>query len=114
MNIKKQLKYYDAEINFIPRITDDENPCLFEFVDFCYWAGLEAGFTKEQLNNYFTKEISKYYDDTTREQKIASDILNFIKTYAYSKESKYVNFRVDNGSKGVINAIIQYIEDCYL
>ena len=28
MEIKKQLKYFDAEIKFIPTITDDSNPCL--------------------------------------------------------------------------------------
>ena len=61
MEIKKQLKYFDAEIKFIPTITDDSNPCLFEFIDFCYQAGLEAGFSKELLNTYFTEKISKYY-----------------------------------------------------
>ena len=37
------------------------NPCLFEFIDFCYQAGMESGFSKEQLNTYFTEKISKYY-----------------------------------------------------
>ncbi len=63
MKIKKQLKYFDAEIKFIPTITDRSNPCLFEFIDFCYQAGLEAGFSKEQLNTYFTEKISKYYEN---------------------------------------------------
>ncbi len=47
-------------------------------------------------------------------QKVAYDILNIIKTYAYSKRPEYVQFRVNNGSKGVIDAIIQYIMDTYL
>lgn len=47
-------------------------------------------------------------------QKVAYDILNIIKTYAYSKHPKYVQFRVNNGNKGVIEAIIQYIIDTYL
>ena len=49
----------------------------------------------------------------TEKQKVAYDILNIIKTYAYSKHPKYVQFRVNNGSKGVIDAIIQYIIDTY-
>lgn len=49
----------------------------------------------------------------TEKQKVAYDILNIIKTYAYSKRPEYVQFRVNNGSKGVINAIIQYIIDTY-
>ena len=114
MDIKLQLKYYDAEIKFIPRITDDENPCLFEFIDFCYQAGMEAGFSKEKLNKYFTENISKYYDDKTNNQDIVNDILNIVKTYAYSTDSKYIQFRANNGSKGVIDAIIQDITDKYL
>ena len=66
MNIKLQLKYYDAEIKFTPRITDDENPCLFEFIDFCYQAGMKAGFSKEELNEYFTENISKYYNEAEK------------------------------------------------
>ena len=62
MNVKIPLKYFDVEINFIPTITDSRKPVLFEFIDFCYQAGLEIGFTKEQLNTYFTEKISKYYN----------------------------------------------------
>lgn len=61
MNIKIPLKYFDAEMIFTPTITNDEKPILFEFIDFCYQAGLKAGFTNEQLNEYFTEKISKYY-----------------------------------------------------
>ena len=50
----------------------------------------------------------------TDQQQVAYDILNIIKTYAYSKEDKYIQFRVNNGSKGVIDAIIKYIKDVYL
>ena len=114
MDIKLQLKYYDAEIKFTPTITDDRNPCLFEFIDFCYQAGMEAGFSKEKLNKYFTENISKYYDDKTNNQDIVNDILNIVKTYAYSTDSKYIQFRANNGSKGVIDAIIQDITDKYL
>lgn len=71
MDIKLQLKYYDAEIKFIPRITDDENPCLFEFIDFCYQAGMEAGFSKEKLNEYFTENISKYYNKSEEMSKVS-------------------------------------------
>ena len=51
---------------------------------------------------------------SNEKQKVAYDILNIIKTYAYSKRPEYVQFRINNGSKGVINAIIQYIIDTYL
>lgn len=51
---------------------------------------------------------------SNEKQKVAYDILNIIKTYAYSKRPEYVQFRVNNGSKGVIDAIIQYIIDIYL
>lgn len=50
----------------------------------------------------------------TEKQKVAQDILEIIKTYAYSKDPEYIEFRVNNGSKGVIDAIIQYIIDTYL
>lgn len=50
---------------------------------------------------------------SNEKQKVAYDILNIIKTYAYSKRPEYVQFRVNNGSRGVINAIIQYITDTY-
>ena len=45
---------------------------------------------------------------------VAQDILHILKTYAYSTEDKYVQFRVKNGSKGVIDAVIKYIIDTYL
>ncbi len=48
------------------------------------------------------------------EKKTAYDILNVVKTYAYSKENEFVQFRVNNGRKGIIDAIIKYIEDTYL
>ena len=50
----------------------------------------------------------------TDKQKAAYDILNVIKRYAYSTKDEYVQFRVNNGSKGVIDAIIKYIIDTYL
>ena len=56
-----------------------------------------------------TKELLKL-----NEKKTAYDILNVVKTYAYSKENEFVQFRVNNGSKGVIDAIIKYIEATYL
>ena len=49
----------------------------------------------------------------TEKQKVAYDILNIIRNYAYSTDSEYIQFRISNGSKGVINAIIQYIIDTY-
>jgi hypothetical protein len=56
-----------------------------------------------------TKELLKL-----NEKKTAYDILNVIKAYAYSKENEFIQFRVNNGSKGVIDAIIKYIENTYL
>ena len=56
-----------------------------------------------------TKELLRL-----NEKKTAYDILNVVKTYAYSKENEFVQFRVNNGSRGVINAIITYIEATYL
>lgn len=47
-------------------------------------------------------------------QQVAYDILQVIKKYAYSTKNEYVQFRINNGSKGVINAIIKYIENTYL
>ncbi len=47
-------------------------------------------------------------------QKTAYDILNVIKKYAYSTQEEYIQFRVNNGSKGVIDTIIKYIIDTYL
>ena len=49
----------------------------------------------------------------TDKQIAAYDILTIIKKYAYSTEEKYVQYRVNNGSKGVIDAIIMYIVDTY-
>lgn len=47
-------------------------------------------------------------------KQMAYDILNVINTYAYSTKPEYVKFRVDNGSRGVINAIIEYIIKTYI
>ena len=56
-----------------------------------------------------TKELLRL-----NEKKTAYDILNVVKTYAYSKKHEFVQFRVNNGRNGIINAIIKYIEDTYL
>lgn len=47
-------------------------------------------------------------------KEVAYDILNIIQTYAYSIEPKYIEFRVNYGSKGIIDAISKYIIDTYL
>ena len=49
----------------------------------------------------------------TEKQKVAYDILTIIRRYAYSTDPEYIKFRVDYGSKGIIDAIIQYIRDTY-
>lgn len=50
----------------------------------------------------------------TEKQKVAYDILTIIRRYAYSTDPEYIKFRIDYGSKGIIDAIIQYIIDTYL
>ena len=62
------------------------------------------------------KDITKVMNikPTNKKRQVAQDILNVLKTYAYSTEDKYVQFRIDNGSNGVINTVIKYIIDTYL
>lgn len=56
----------------------------------------------------------KIKQDNKIKKEVAYDILNIIQIYAYSIEPKYVEFRVNYGSKGIIDAISKYIIDTYL
>ena len=47
-------------------------------------------------------------------QEVAKDIISVITRYYYSKDPAYVCFRYHHGAKGVIDTVINYIQDTYL
>lgn len=56
----------------------------------------------------------RYYKDHEQcKKEAAKEILNFIQKVCFSKEHEDVMFRVDNGSRGQIIKIMQFIQDRY-
>jgi hypothetical protein len=53
-------------------------------------------------------------DGNMTNQEVAKDIISVITRYYYSKDQAYVCFRYHHGCRGVINAVIDYIQDTYL
>lgn len=64
--------------------------------------------TDNNLDHY---KYFKYYEAGKRQA--AEEIYNFIQKVCFSKEHEDVMFRVDNGSRGQILKIMQFIQDRY-